>query len=218
MTSTSWRPDSWTSSIAMSASASYRGKRAVDIALLAAVAPLASLIGVACAVAIRLDDGGPILFRQTRVGMHGRPFSVVKFRTMVDEPNPAFPHPDRITKVGRWLRRTSLDELPQLVNVLRGEMSIVGPRPTLPYQVERYDARQRRRLSVRPGLTGLAQVRGRNALRWADRIELDLRYLEQQSPWTDLRLVAATAGAVLSGSGVEGHPADDPIAAPPEDR
>ena len=146
--------------------------------------------------------------------MGGRSFTVLKFRTMVDDPARDSPYPDpkSITRVGRILRRLSLDELPQLVNVVRGEMSIVGPRPTLGYQVERYDAHQRGRLAVRPGLTGLAQVRGRNELTWPERIALDLEYVRDQSVLLDLRLVAATAWTLVKGSGVEGHPTDDPIA------
>jgi sugar transferase EpsL len=174
------------------------------------------LLGAACALAIRLNSPGPIFFRQERVGLDGRPFRVWKFRTMLDLPaDDPFPQDDRITGVGRWLRRLSIDELPQLLNVVTGQMSVVGPRPTLPYQVARYSARQRRRLSVRPGLTGLAQVRGRNALTWSERIELDLQYLEHQSPWLDVRILTWTVGAVLKGSGVAGHPRDDPIAANP---
>ena len=131
------------------------------------------VVGGLAALAIRLTSRGPVLFRQERVGKGGEPFEVVKFRTMVhlDEPNPLIPDPDRITRVGAFLRRFSLDELPQLLNVARGEMSIVGPRPTLAYQVERYSDRERQRLRVRPGLTGLAQVNGRNAIAWSERIE-----------------------------------------------
>jgi lipopolysaccharide/colanic/teichoic acid biosynthesis glycosyltransferase len=137
---------------------------------------------------------------------------------MIDAPdgNPVFPDAKRVTRVGRLLRRTSLDELPQLVNVLRGEMSIVGPRPTLAYQVARYDARQRRRLIVRPGLTGLAQLRGRNAISWGERIEHDLEYVDRQSLGLDLRTMLGTVPALVHGRGTEGHPTDDPIATPPE--
>lgn len=190
----------------------YRGKRVVDLALLAAVAVPALVIGAVCAVAVKLTSKGPILFRQQRVGMDGQPFTVLKFRTMVHGDNPIFPDADRITPVGRWLRRLSLDELPQLINVARGEMSIVGPRPTLQYQVDRYDERQRGRLAVRPGLTGLAQVNGRNALTWRERIEYDLEYVRTQSPLLDLRLVLATIKPLLTGEGAEGHPTDDPLA------
>ena len=155
-----------------------------------------------------------MLFRQARVGRAGEPFVVWKFRTMVHGDNPVLPDADRITAVGRWLRRTSLDELPQLVNVWRGEMSIVGPRPTLAYQVARYDDRQRQRLAVRPGITGLAQIRGRNALTWDERIEHDLEYVQTQSALLDLRIVVATVIPVVTGRGAEGHPVDDPLARP----
>ncbi|GIU83794.1 MAG: hypothetical protein KatS3mg008_0569 [Acidimicrobiales bacterium] len=195
----------------------YRGKRLLDLLLLIVVSPVAIPMGLLCALAVKLTSRGPVLFRQERVGMGGEVFEVLKFRTMVHSQNPLFPDPDRITPVGRVLRRTSLDELPQLLNVARGEMSIVGPRPTLRYQVERYTPRQKRRLAVKPGITGLAQVSGRNSLTWSERIELDLEYVERQSLWLDLKILAKTLGAVVSGGGVEGHPRDDPIAAPPSD-
>jgi lipopolysaccharide/colanic/teichoic acid biosynthesis glycosyltransferase len=192
----------------------YRGKRIVDLAVLALVAGPALVIGAACALAVRLTSPGPVFFRQERIGRDGTTFRVWKFRTMVAGDNPIFPDASRITSAGRVLRRTSLDELPQLINVAVGEMSIVGPRPTLPYQVARYDDHQRRRLAVRPGLTGLAQVSGRNALAWGDRIDLDVRYVETQSVRTDLSIIARTFSTMLSGEGVEGHPQDDPLAAP----
>jgi lipopolysaccharide/colanic/teichoic acid biosynthesis glycosyltransferase len=193
----------------------YRGKRLVDVVVLALVAVPAAAVGAVCALAVRLTSAGPVLFRQERVGLRGEPFEMLKFRSMRAGENPIFPDADRITAVGRLLRRTSLDELPNLLNVVRGEMSIVGPRPTLRYQVERYDDRQRHRLAVRPGLTGLAQVNGRNALSWPERIELDLEYVDTQSVLVDLRIMAATFGALLSGAGVEGHRTDDPLAAEP---
>jgi lipopolysaccharide/colanic/teichoic acid biosynthesis glycosyltransferase len=190
----------------------YRGKRVMDLAILAVVAVPAVVIGAACALAVRVTSRGPVFFRQERVGMGGGLFRVWKFRTMVAGDNPVFPDASRITSAGRVLRRLSLDELPQLVNVATGEMSVVGPRPTLAYQVERYTDHQRRRLAVRPGLTGLAQVSGRNALSWADRIEFDLDYVDTQSPLADLRIIARTFATMLSGEGVEGHPTDDPLA------
>jgi lipopolysaccharide/colanic/teichoic acid biosynthesis glycosyltransferase len=197
----------------------YRGKRLLDLVLLALVAVPAGAVGILCAIAARLTSRGPVFFRQERIGLNGRPFRVFKFRTMqpTAEQRSLFPDPELITPAGRWLRRFSLDELPQLINVARGEMSIVGPRPTLPYQVERYTERQRRRLSVRPGLTGIAQVRGRNAVAWAERIEHDLEYVDGQSVKLDLTILLHTARALLSGPGVEGHPRDDPIAIPDED-
>ncbi len=188
--------------------------------MVALAAPVAlPLIGL-CALMVRATSPGPALFRQERVGLGGRRFRVLKLRTMVDSPegNPLIPDPARITPVGRWLRLLSLDELPQIVNIARGEMSVVGPRPTLPYQVERYDQRQRQRLRVRPGLTGLAQISGRNSVSWAERIEHDLRYIEAQSPWLDLIILTKTAAAVFTRAGVDGHAADDPISLPPHDR
>ena len=214
-----WSPRSPTIVGEMSGAASafppYRGKRIFDLVVLAAVAIPAAIIGAGCAIAVRATSKGPIMFTQERVGRDSRPFTVLKFRTMVAGENPIFPDASRITSAGRWLRRLSLDELPQLVNVGRGEMSIVGPRPTLPYQVERYDEHQRLRLCVRPGLTGLAQVNGRNALSWATRIEWDITYVQTQSVRTDLRILLHTITAVVTGRGAEGHPADDPLAAAP---
>ncbi len=155
---------------------------------------------------MKLEDGGPVLYRQTRVGKDGVDFELLKLRTMVvgaerlgagfavDRGDP------RITRVGRLLRRTSVDELPQLWNVLRGDMSVIGPRPTLRYQVERYTARQRRRLSVKPGLTGWAQVHGRATLSWEERIELDLWYVEHRSPRIDLEILLRTPLALFAGT------------------
>jgi len=194
----------------------YRGKRAFDVAVLLVVVVPAVVLGALCALAVRLTSPGPVLFRQERIGHLGQPFETLKFRTMVDAPegNPVFPDADRITRVGGVLRRLSLDELPQLWNVARGDMSIVGPRPTLGYQVERYDDRQRERLAVRPGLTGLAQVKGRNSIPWAQRIDLDLDYIARNSLRVDLGLLIATVPTLLAGGGVEGHPPDDPLARP----
>ena len=174
----------------------------------------AVVIGVASALAILLEDGRPLLFRQVRVGRSGKEFILLKLRTMttVKRSKDAFPDPQDFTRIGRVLRRLSIDELPQLINVWRGEMSIVGPRPTLPYQVERYDARQAGRLRVQPGLTGLAQVKGRNQMTWPERIEWDLRYVESQSLRLDLAILARTARAILIGDGVTGHSRNDPIA------
>jgi lipopolysaccharide/colanic/teichoic acid biosynthesis glycosyltransferase len=198
------------------AASEYRGKRALDVLLSIASAPVWIPICVACAVVIRIDSPGPILFRQKRIGRCGATFNVLKFRSMIDDPkgNPVVPDPKRVTRFGRFLRRLSLDELPQLLNVLRGDMSLVGPRPTLEYQVERYDEHQRQRLAVRPGLTGLAQLNGRNSIPWAERIQWDLEYIRRQSPWFDLKLLAKTPVAVLTGRGVSGHSGDDPLTAP----
>jgi lipopolysaccharide/colanic/teichoic acid biosynthesis glycosyltransferase len=157
------------------------------------------------ALAVKLD-GGPALYRQTRVGKDGRDFELFKLRTMVVGAERmgagyAVDRGDgRITRAGRLLRRLSLDELPQLWNVVRGEMSIIGPRPTLRYQVERYDARQRRRLELKPGLTGWAQVNGRAQLPWAERIELDLWYVEHRSFAVDVRILLRTPLALFGGT------------------
>ena len=194
----------------------YRGKRAFDLAVLVVVLLPASLLCLACAIAIFVAGPGPIFFTQERVGRDGRPFRMLKFRTMLlGSDRDVFPNRDRITAVGRWLRRLSFDELPQLINVARGEMSIVGPRPALRYQVERYDERQKRRLTVRPGITGMAQVRGRNMLSWPDRISLDLEYVDRESAALDSQILWLTAQTVLRGTGVEGHMRDDPIASLP---
>jgi len=194
--------------------AGYRGKRSLDVVLLVAVAPPAIIVGILTALVVRIAEGSPVLYRQERVGLHGKRFHILKFRTMVaGADRTPFPEANLITPTGRMLRRTSLDEVPQLWNIARGEMSWVGPRPTLAYQVQRYDDVQRGRLSLRPGITGLAQVRGRNGMPWADRIKLDVEYVLTSSLRTDLKILMATARVVLSGSGSEGHPVDDPLAA-----
>ena len=181
-------------------------KRAVDLLGAGVGLTLASpVIGLA-ALAIKLDDGGPVFYRQRRVGRHGEDFDLVKLRTMIPGAETegagwAVDYADpRITRVGRVLRRLSVDELPQLWNVLQGEMSLVGPRPTLAYQVEQYTPRQRKRLDVKPGLTGWAQVNGRAKLLWTDRIELDLWYVEHRSAWLDLKIIARTPRVLFSGT------------------
>jgi lipopolysaccharide/colanic/teichoic acid biosynthesis glycosyltransferase len=179
----------------------YRGKRALDLALLAIAAVPSLLVGLACALAIRLTSPGPVFFRQERIGMRGVPFQVWKFRTMVDEVNPIFPDPDRITSVGRVLRRSSLDELPQLLNVLSGRMSLVGPRPPLPTEAAAYADDVRRRLAVKPGMTGLWQVSGRSDLSWEEAVRLDLRYVENWSLSLDLVILLRTVTAVARSSG-----------------
>ena len=162
-----------------------------------ALALLAVPIGV-IAILVRLNSPGSPFFRQERAGKDGKSFVIWKFRTMIDGSGNSglgartARDDDRITRVGRVLRATSLDEIPQLINVLLGHMSLVGPRPTLPYQVARYDAHQRRRLEARPGITSLASVRGRNRLSWEDRIELDIWYVDHQSFWLDLRILFRT--------------------------
>jgi lipopolysaccharide/colanic/teichoic acid biosynthesis glycosyltransferase len=163
------------------------------------------VLGLA-ALAIKLEDGGPVFYRQTRVGKDGRDFELIKLRTMVVGAEKlgagyAVDRGDsRITGVGRLFRRLSIDELPQLWNVLRGEMSLIGPRPTLRYQVERYDAEQRRRLDIRPGLTGWAQIHGRAELPWEERIKLDVWYVEHRSPLLDLKILARTPLALFRGT------------------
>jgi len=183
-------------------------RRALDIAVSALALALTSPVVVAAIVAIRLESSGPVIYRQRRVGMHGRSFDVLKLRTMVDGAEHigaglAIAAGDsRVTRVGSLLRRTSLDELPNLLNVLRGEMSLIGPRPTLPVQVAQYTERQRGRLLLRPGITGWAQVNGRASLPWAQRIELDLYYIEHRSLALDLRILARTPRMVLGGTGL----------------
>ncbi len=180
--------------------------RAADVALAGLGLAVASPFLAAAALAVKLEDGGPILFRQTRVGKDGADFELLKLRSMVVDAERkgagfAIDRGDaRITRVGRFLRRTSIDELPQLWNVVRGEMSVIGPRPTLRYQVERYTKRQRKRLEVRPGLTGWAQIHGRAALPWDDRIELDVWYVEHRSPGVDLKNLLRTPLALFGGT------------------
>jgi lipopolysaccharide/colanic/teichoic acid biosynthesis glycosyltransferase len=183
-------------------------KRALDLAIaLPATVLTAPIIGI-LALAIRLETPGHPIYTQTRAGRDGQRFQIYKLRTMVRGAEftgaglAIQEGDDRITRVGQFLRRYSLDELPNLWNVLRGEMSIVGPRPTLPVQVEQYTERQRGRLTVKPGLTGWAQVNGRASLPWTDRIELDLWYVEHRSLALDLRIISRTLGMVLSGQGL----------------
>ncbi len=183
-----------------------RLNRAADLAVAGGALVLASPLLALAALAIKLEDGGPVLYRQTRVGRDGVDFELLKLRTMVVGAETigaglAVNRGDsRITRSGRLLRKLSLDELPQLWNVVRGEMSVIGPRPTLRYQVEQYDERQRRRLDVKPGITGWAQINGRAALPWAERIELDVWYVEHRSPALDLRILARTPLAAFRGT------------------
>jgi lipopolysaccharide/colanic/teichoic acid biosynthesis glycosyltransferase len=180
--------------------------RALDVAIAGAGLALASPVLAAAAVAVKLEDGGPVLFKQTRVGKDGLDFELLKLRTMVvgaerQGAGYAVSEGDsRITRVGAFLRRTSIDELPQLWNVVRGDMSLIGPRPTLRYQVERYTERQRRRLEVLPGITGWAQIHGRASLSWDERIELDVWYVDHRSPLTDLLILLRTPLALLGGT------------------
>ena len=180
--------------------------RAADVVVAGLGLALSTPLLAAAAAAIKLEDRGPVFYRQRRVGLHGNEFELLKLRTMevgaesrgaglaVNEGDP------RITRVGRVLRRLSFDELPQLWNVVRGDMSLIGPRPTLAYQVERYTPRQRRRLDVKPGITGWAQVHGRARLPWDERIELDVWYVEHRSPVLDLQILARTPVALFGGT------------------
>jgi len=181
-------------------------RRAFDLLGSSLLLLLASPVLLVAALAIVLEDRGPVLYRQRRVGRRGREFELLKLRTMVVGAEKlgagyAVNRGDpRITAVGRSLRRLSLDELPQLWNVLRGDMSLIGPRPTLSYQVERYTPRQRKRLEVKPGITGWAQIHGRAKLPWEERIELDVWYVEHRSAWLDLQILARTPLALLTGT------------------
>jgi lipopolysaccharide/colanic/teichoic acid biosynthesis glycosyltransferase len=183
-------------------------RRAFDILVAALALALAAPFLLVAMVAIRLESKGSPIYRQRRIGKDGRPFDVLKLRTMVTGAEHigaglAISEADtRITRVGRLLRRTSLDEVPNLVNVLRGEMSIIGPRPTVPVQVDRYTERQRGRLAVKPGITGWAQVNGRTELPWDERIELDLWYVEHRSWRLDAQILWRTARMVLGGHGL----------------
>jgi lipopolysaccharide/colanic/teichoic acid biosynthesis glycosyltransferase len=180
--------------------------RAVDVAGASLGLALASPVLALGALAIKLEDRGPVFYRQRRVGRDGHEFELVKLRTMVvgaeqQGAGLAVNRGDpRITRVGRVLRRLSLDELPQLWNVVQGEMSLIGPRPTLAYQVEQYTPRQRKRLDVKPGITGWAQIHGRAALPWEERIELDVWYVENRSPRLDLKILLRTPRALISGT------------------
>jgi lipopolysaccharide/colanic/teichoic acid biosynthesis glycosyltransferase len=180
--------------------------RAADVAIAGGALLVASPLLALAALAVKLEDGGPVLYRQMRVGRDGVDFELLKLRTMVVGAETkgaglAVNRGDaRITRAGRLLRKLSLDELPQLWNVVRGEMSVIGPRPTLRYQVAQYDERQHRRLDVKPGITGWAQVNGRAALPWAERIELDVWYVEHRSPLLDLRILARTPFALFGGT------------------
>jgi lipopolysaccharide/colanic/teichoic acid biosynthesis glycosyltransferase len=183
-------------------------RRALDILVAGAGLVVTSPVLAAAMIAIRLETPGHPIYRQRRVGLHGREFDVLKLRTMVDGAEligagMAVNAGDaRITRVGKFLRRTSLDELPNLINILRGDMSLVGPRPTLPAQVAQYTERERGRLAVRPGLTGWAQVNGRASLPWTERIELDLWYIEHRSLRLDLRILWRSARMVVLGDGL----------------
>ncbi|HEX2097270.1 MAG TPA: sugar transferase [Solirubrobacterales bacterium] len=182
--------------------------RIVDILIAALALTILSPVLLVAAIAIKLGSAGPVLYRQRRVGKGGEEFELLKLRTMVQGSDPvgvgvAIARDDpRVTAAGRVLRRTSLDEIPNLVNVLRGEMAIVGPRPTIPAQVIAYTAHQKRRHEVKPGLTGWAQVQGRAGIPWEERIELDVEYVERRSAWLDLRILVKTAWLLVTGHGL----------------
>ena len=183
----------------------YRGKRLLDLTVVLLTSPLwvPLLLVVGVAVGVRL--GRPVLFRQRRAGLDDRPFELLKFRTMTDERDTSgqlLPDDRRLSSFGRGLRATSLDELPELINVLRGDMSLVGPRPLVEQYLPLYSDHHRRRHRVRPGITGLAQVSGRNALSWPERFDLDVWYVEHASLRLDLRLLGKTVRAVFNREGI----------------
>lgn len=185
-------------------------KRCIDLVGSAAALLILSPLLVVLALLVGARLGRPVLFTQTRQGYKGRPFTILKFRTMTDARGPdgrLLPDAQRLTPFGRFLRASSLDELPELVNVLKGEMSLVGPRPLIMAYVERYTAEQARRMDVPPGLTGLAQISGRNALTWDDRFRIDVDYVDRWSLGLDVAIVARTVVAVLRRRGIsaEGH-------------
>ena len=204
-------------------------KRTSDIIVAAVAIILLLPLWLVIAVLIKLDSRGPVIFKQERVGMDGRIFLCLKFRTMAsgadeslhrdsyrkniegdreanagDDARPVFgkvKNDPRVTRVGRWLRRTSIDELPQLINVLRGDMSVVGARPPIPYEVEGYDLWHRKRLDMKPGITGLWQVSGRNRLTFEEMVRIDLFYIENWSLWLDLKILVMTLPAIFRGDG-----------------
>jgi lipopolysaccharide/colanic/teichoic acid biosynthesis glycosyltransferase len=183
-------------------------RRALDVTVSSLALALSAPLLALAMLAIRLESPGPTIYRQRRVGLDGKTFDVLKLRTMVDGAEhmgaglAVNENDSRITRVGAVLRRSSLDELPNLLNVLRGDMSLIGPRPTIPVQVESYTERQRGRLAVKPGITGWAQVHGRASLPWSERIELDLYYIAHRSLGLDLRILWRTVTMVLGGSGL----------------
>lgn len=177
-------------------------KRGLDVLLSAAALVLLSPLLLGLALAVRLALGSPILFRQSRPGFRRRPFTLYKFRSLLDDPTGTRTDQERLTRFGSMLRRTSLDELPELWNVLRGDMSLVGPRPLLMEYLPLYTPEQDRRHDVRPGLTGWAQVNGRNAISWEEKFRLDLWYVEHQSLRLDLRILAMTLRRVVAGEGI----------------
>lgn len=190
-----------------------RRVRALDLFLVCVSAPLWLLTLAVVGLAVLVTSGRPVFFTQQRVGRDQKNFTLIKFRTMLPGPNPIIPSGERITRIGRILRRTSLDELPQLINVLRGDMSLVGPRPMLTTHAQLVDAAFENRFFVRPGLTGIAQVSGRNAIAWNERLALDSIWVEQISVRTAIRVLSKTGKVVVTGEGVVGHCPHDPFLA-----
>lgn len=183
----------------------YRGKRLFDLVLVVASAPVWTLVLAAVALRVRRQIGSPVFFRQRRAGLDGKLFEMIKFRSMTDARDASgalLPDADRLLPFGRWLRSTSLDELPELWNVLKGEMTLVGPRPLLPQYGPRYSAEHRRRLATRPGLTGLAQVSGRNAIGWSAKFDLDVRYVDRCSLALDMEILWRTITAIVRRDGI----------------
>lgn len=181
------------------------GKRALDLALTIPALILLAPLMLVIALVVRVTLGAPVFFRQVRPGLHGKPFTLYKFRTMTDARDAQgnlLPNAARLTRVGKFLRATSLDELPELFNVLRGEMSLVGPRPLLMQYLDRYTPEQMRRHKVKPGITGWAQVNGRNAITWEQKFAFDVWYVDNVSLWLDLRILARTAWKVLTREGI----------------
>lgn len=200
-------------------------KRLFDLLVVILALPVWLPVIAVVAVLVRFKLGPPVFFRQKRPGLHGLIFEMVKFRTMTDARDTAgnlLPDAQRLTPFGAWLRATSLDELPELWNVLRGEMSLVGPRPLMVQYLGRYSPRQARRHDVLPGITGLAQVKGRNALSWDEKFEWDVRYVETRSLWLDLKILWLTAATVVFRRGISARgdatmPKFDPAALRPDD-
>jgi lipopolysaccharide/colanic/teichoic acid biosynthesis glycosyltransferase len=184
---------------------SYCGKRIFDLVITLPLLILFSPILVVTALLVRLKLGSPVLFRQIRPGLNGKPFAILKFRTMTegrDKSGNLLPVVERLTSFGAFLRKTSIDELPELINVLKGDMSIVGPRPLLLNYLPYYTSRERLRHNLRPGITGLSQINGRNYLPWDERLEMDVRYVETISVWLDVKIIIRTFFQVMKGKDV----------------
>lgn len=189
----------------MNTIAVYPGKRALDLLLTLPALLLLSPVLLVVALLVRIKHGTPVLFRQERPGLRGKPFMMYKFRTMTDARNAAgelLPDAERLTRFGMLLRKTSLDELPELFNVLRGDMSLIGPRPLLTQYLDRYTPGQRRRHEVRPGISGWAQINGRNALSWDEKFALDVWYVDHLSLWLDLKIIALTIWKIIKREGI----------------